>query len=48
MENNQVPKRKVVFIGDTQVGKTSIVTRIQENVFNPDIEVFFFKNFQKP
>lgn len=46
MEKEEIlQKAKIVFLGDTQVGKTSIVIRIQENVFKPEIEVPFFKGF---
>ena len=51
MESNSVTRHKIIFVGDTGVGKTTIISRIMDNPFNevyePSIGVdFMSKNIK--
>lgn len=44
---NPLPNQKIVLIGDSSVGKTSILGQLKEKVFKPTIEVKFFSKLSK-
>lgn len=43
-DSSQIIKVKMIFLGDTKVGKTSILTLMKGNAFESKIQVLFYES----